>query len=47
MGRLSRRTFVYLGLMADYLKPVKPLPHDPELLGWGHLLPIRDSESGR
>jgi geranylgeranyl transferase type-2 subunit beta len=38
---------VGLLVMADYLKPVNPPPHDPELLGWGHLLPVRDSGSGR
>jgi geranylgeranyl transferase type-2 subunit beta len=28
-------------VIAGYLKPVDPLPRDPELLGWGHLLPTR------
>jgi Squalene-hopene cyclase C-terminal domain/Prenyltransferase and squalene oxidase repeat len=26
-------------IMAGYLKPVDPLPKDPELLSWGHLMP--------
>ena len=34
-------------VMADYLKPVDPLPRDPELLGWGHLMPVRSSERRR
>jgi prenyltransferase beta subunit len=28
-------------VIAGYLKPVDPLPRDPELLGWGHLMPTR------
>jgi geranylgeranyl transferase type-2 subunit beta len=32
-------------VVAGYLKPADPLPRDPELLGWGHLLPIRGSAS--
>ena len=28
-------------VMAGYLKPASPLPPEPELLGWGHLLPRR------
>ncbi len=27
-------------VMAGYLKPVKPLPNDPHLLSWGHLMPL-------
>jgi geranylgeranyl transferase type-2 subunit beta len=27
-------------VMAGYLAPVEPLPPDPHLLGWGHLMPI-------
>ena len=27
-------------VMADYLKPANPLPADPHLLGWGHLMPL-------
>jgi geranylgeranyl transferase type-2 subunit beta len=27
-------------VMAGVLKPVEPLPADPQLLGWGHLLPV-------
>ena len=34
-------------VMAGYLKPVDPPPSDPELLGWGHMLPIRRSLSRR
>ena len=26
-------------VMAGYLKPVDPLPKDPHLLSWGHLMP--------
>jgi prenyltransferase beta subunit len=26
-------------VMAGYLKPVDPLPPDPHLLAWGHLMP--------
>lgn len=28
-------------VMAGYLKPVDPLPPDPHLFSWGHLLPVR------
>jgi hypothetical protein len=28
-------------VMAGFLKPADPLPNDPELLGWGHLMPVR------
>jgi len=27
-------------VMAGYLKPAEPLPNDPHLLSWGHLMPI-------
>ncbi len=27
-------------VMAGYLKPADPLPADPHLLGWGHLMPL-------
>jgi geranylgeranyl transferase type-2 subunit beta len=27
-------------VMAGFLKPVDPLPHDPHLLSWGHLMPV-------
>jgi hypothetical protein len=27
-------------VMAGVLKPVEPPPADPQLLGWGHLLPV-------
>jgi hypothetical protein len=27
-------------VMAGYLQPVDPLPPDPHLLGWGHLMPL-------
>jgi geranylgeranyl transferase type-2 subunit beta len=28
-------------VMAGYLKPADPPPRDPELLGWGHLMPVK------
>jgi hypothetical protein len=28
-------------VMAGYLKPADPLPNDPGLLGWGHLMPLK------
>jgi len=28
-------------VMAGFLKPVEPLPDDPHLLSWGHLMPVR------
>jgi len=28
-------------VMAGFLKPVDPLPNDPHLLSWGHLMPAR------
>jgi geranylgeranyl transferase type-2 subunit beta len=28
-------------VLTDWLKPVDPLPPDPHLLGWGHLMPVR------
>jgi geranylgeranyl transferase type-2 subunit beta len=34
-------------VMAGFLKPADPLPPDPELLGWGHLMPVRLAERGR
>jgi geranylgeranyl transferase type-2 subunit beta len=27
-------------VQAGYLKPAEPLPKDPQLLGWGHLMPL-------
>jgi hypothetical protein len=27
-------------VMAGFLKPAEPTPRDPELLGWGHLMPV-------
>jgi geranylgeranyl transferase type-2 subunit beta len=27
-------------VMAGFLKPIDPLPRDPQLLGWGHLIPV-------
>jgi geranylgeranyl transferase type-2 subunit beta len=30
-------------VMAGYLRPAKPLPPHPELLSWGHLMPVRKS----
>ena len=32
-------------VMAGVLKPVDPLPSDPHLLGWGHLMPLRKAAS--
>lgn len=32
-------------VMAGFLKPVDPLPPDPHLLSWGHLLPQRNSDA--
>jgi hypothetical protein len=26
--------------MAGFLKPADPLPKDPHLLSWGHLMPL-------
>jgi WD40 repeat protein len=28
-------------VMAGFLKPADPLPQDPQLLSWGHLMPVR------
>ena len=28
-------------VMAGWLKPADPLPKDPQLLGWGHLFPVK------
>ncbi|MEX2141941.1 MAG: prenyltransferase/squalene oxidase repeat-containing protein [Pirellulales bacterium] len=28
-------------VMAGFLKPAEPLPADPQLLSWGHLMPVR------
>jgi hypothetical protein len=28
-------------VMAGWLKPAEPLPADPQLLGWGHLMPVK------
>lgn len=28
-------------VLVGFLKPSEPLPRDPELLGWGHLMPLR------
>jgi len=35
--------YFHLGalVMTGYLKPVEPLPRDPHLLGWGHLMPVK------
>ena len=30
-------------VMAGFLPPVNPLPKDPHLLSWGHLMPVADS----
>jgi hypothetical protein len=32
--------------MAGFLRPVDPLPADPHLLSWGHLMPVRERSSG-
>lgn len=29
-------------VMAGFLQPVDPLPPEPQLLSWGHVLPVRD-----
>lgn len=29
-------------VMAGFLKPVAPLPADPHLLSWGHLMPVKE-----
>jgi geranylgeranyl transferase type-2 subunit beta len=34
-------------VMAGLLKPVDPLPPDPHLLSWGHLMPVRRTGHGR
>jgi geranylgeranyl transferase type-2 subunit beta len=34
-------------VMAGYLKTANPPPRDPELLGWGHLMPIHGSADRR
>ncbi len=33
-------------VMAGFLKPVDPLPVDPQLLSWGHLIPLRKPKEG-
>jgi geranylgeranyl transferase type-2 subunit beta len=33
-------------VMAGYLKPVDPLPRDPELFSWGHLMPQPKGKNG-
>jgi geranylgeranyl transferase type-2 subunit beta len=30
-------------VMAEFLKPIEPLPPDPHLLSWGHLMPLPGS----
>ncbi len=30
--------------MAGFLKPVDPLPADPHLLSWGHLMPVHKNK---
>ena len=32
-------------VMAGYLKPADPLPADPHLLSWGHLMPLPNSDA--
>jgi geranylgeranyl transferase type-2 subunit beta len=34
-------------VMANFLKPVDPLPADPHLLSWGHLMPVREDKPSR
>jgi WD40 repeat protein len=34
-------------VMAGYLKPVNPLPPDPHLLSWGHLMPTGNRDKSR
>src|SRR5207248_2181033 len=34
-------------VMAGYLKPAEPLPRDPQLLSWGHLMPVRKEPRGK
>lgn len=34
-------------VMAGYLRPVDPLPKDPHLLSWGHLMPVPPKHPGR
>lgn len=34
-------------VMAGFLKASDPLPADPQLLSWGHLMPIRNHKSAR
>jgi hypothetical protein len=33
-------------LMGGFLKPVDPLPKDPHLLSWGHLMPVAQRPAG-
>jgi WD40 repeat protein len=45
-GSTSDADAVYFQLgtlvMAEFLKPADPLPKDPHLLSWGHLMPLGD-----
>lgn len=34
-------------VMAGYLKPANPLPTDPHLLSWGHLIPTADARKAQ
>ncbi|HEV3025330.1 MAG TPA: prenyltransferase/squalene oxidase repeat-containing protein [Pirellulales bacterium] len=34
-------------VMAGFLPPADPLPADPHLLSWGHLIPVEDSQGPR
>jgi hypothetical protein len=34
-------------VMAGFLRPADPLPPDPHLLSWGHLMPLPDRDTGR
>lgn len=33
-------------IMAGFLRPANPLPPDPHLLSWGHLMPLRQRAAG-
>lgn len=33
-------------VMSGFLQPADPLPTDPHLLSWGHLMPLRKAETG-
>jgi hypothetical protein len=33
--------------MAGFLKPAEPLPSEPHLLSWGHLMPVAGAAPDR